>query len=427
MQNRIVRPTTQFAGTPFIPGDKSISHRALIFSALSEGTSRIEGLLESADVQSTAKCLQQIGVEITKKNNFTEVQGRGGQGFKSPKEILDCGNSGTTLRLLMGLLAGQKNFSATLTGDASLLRRPMKRVADPLRLMGAQLELTNSDFAPLQIFGADLKGIDYELKIASAQIKTALILAALRAKGSTRLTGQIQSRDHTERLLKALGVEIKTSSTEIEISGSQIIPASDKIIPGDPSTAAFWLAGACLVPSSKIAMKNISLNPSRIGFIRILQKMGAQIEIEITHETPEPVGNIKLQSGGLKGVRIEPSEIPAMIDELPLLAVLATQAKGVTEVLGAEELRFKETDRIEAVATNLRLMGANIETRADGFLIEGPQKLRGAILDSFHDHRIAMAFSMAALIAEGQSLIQNADCVAISYPDFFETLESLTL
>ena len=174
-------------------------------------------------------------------------------------------------------------------------------------------------------------------------------------------------------------------------------------------------------------MKNISLNPSRIGFIRILQKMGAQIEIEITHETPEPVGNIKLQSGGLKGVRIEPSEIPAMIDELPLLAVLATQAKGVTEVLGAEELRFKETDRIEAVATNLRLMGANIETRADGFLIEGPQKLRGAILDSFHDHRIAMAFSMAALIAEGQSLIQNADCVAISYPDFFETLESLTL
>lgn len=427
MQNRIVRPITQFAGTPSIPGDKSISHRALIFSALSEGTSRIEGLLESADVQSTAKCLQQIGIEITKKNNFTEVQGRGGQGFKSPKEILDCGNSGTTLRLLMGLLAGQKNFSATLTGDDSLNCRPMKRVADPLRLMGAQLQLTNSDFAPLQIFGADLKGIDYELKIASAQIKTALILAALRAKGSTRLTGQIQSRDHTERLLKALGVEIKTSTTEIEIFGSQLIPASDKMIPGDPSTAAFWLTGACLVPSSKIAMKNICLNPSRIGFIRILQKMGAQIEIEITHEMPEPVGNIKLQSGGLKGVRIEPSEIPAMIDELPLLAVLATQAKGVTEVIGAEELRFKETDRIEAVATNLRLMGANIETRADGFLIEGPQKLRGAILDSFHDHRIAMAFSMAALIAEGQSLIQNADCVAISYPDFFETLESLTL
>ncbi len=430
MKNQIVRPTTQFVGSPLVPGDKSISHRALILSALSEGQCTIEGLLESADVQSTAECLQHMGIEIIKKNNLIQVNGQGMFGLKSPKEILNCGNSGTTMRLLMGLLAGQKNFQAGMTGDESLVRRPMKRVADPLRLMGADLNLTDQNFAPLKIKGTKLHGIDYELKIASAQIKTALILAGLTSQGTTRLTGQIHSRDHTERMLKSLGVEIKTSSAQIEIVGGQKILPSKILVPGDPSTAAFWLAGACLVPGANIDMQFISLNPSRLGFVRVLQRMGTPIKIEVTHEHAEPVGRLMLRHsdlvGPLKAVRIEAAEIPAMIDELPLLAVLATQAEGLTEVFGAQELRVKETDRIEAIAINLRLMGIHIEIRPDGFAIQGPQKLRGAAIQSFHDHRIAMAFSIAALVADGESRIDSADCVAVSYPNFFKILQSLT-
>ncbi len=430
MKNRIVRPTTQFSGKPLVPGDKSISHRALIIGALSEGRTLIKDLLDSADVQATAECLQRMGLQITQKNNITEVIGRGLFGFRSPGQTLNCGNSGTTLRLLMGLLAGQKNFSSELTGDKSLIRRPMKRVADPLRLMGADLILTEENFAPLKIHGAALHGIDYELKIASAQIKTALILAALTSEGKTRITGQIHSRDHTERMLQSLGVEIKTTASEIEISGGQKIEPSTILVPGDPSTAAFWLAGACLIPGAEVEMQPISLNPSRLGFVRVLQKMGAPIELEVTNEKAEPVGRLRLRhrdiSGSLKAVRIEATEIPSLIDELPLLAVLATQAEGLTEVFGAQELRVKETDRIEAIATNLRAMGGHLETRPDGFSIQGPQKLRGAALQSFDDHRIAMAFSIAALTADGESLIENADCVGVSYPEFFNILQMMT-
>ncbi len=427
MQNRRVRPTDKFSGMPMVPGDKSMSHRALIFGALAEGLTVIEGLLESADIQSTAQCLEQMGIQIIKKNNQIEVQGQGIQGLRSPAGTLDCGNSGTTLRLLMGLLAGQNNFSAELTGDLSLVRRPMRRVADPLRLMGADICLTNQDFAPVKITGAPLRGLDYELKIASAQIKTALILAGLSAQGKTRLTGQIQSRDHTERMLRSFGVDLRVTEKEIQVEGGQRLRPQHLRIPGDPSTAAFWLAGACLVPHAQIEMQQISLNPTRLGFVRVLQRMGAQIEIEVTQDDLEPVGRLRLRSGPLCGVRIEPNEIASLIDELPILAVLATQAEGVTEVLGAEELRVKETDRIEAIAANLRMMGGKIETRPDGFTIEGKQKLYGATLKSFHDHRIAMAFSMAALIAQGDSLIQDSDCVGISYPEFFKTLDSLTL
>ena len=426
MQDRVVKPTNKFSGNPTVPGDKSISHRALIFGAMAEGETSIEGLLESADIQSTAECLKLLGVEISSKNNRTLVQGRGLKSFSSPNKILDCGNSGTTIRLLMGLMCGQNNFSAELSGDASLVRRPMRRVAEPLTLMGARLKMMNHEFAPIKIQGCQLQGIDYELKIASAQVKTALILAGLNAKGRTCLSGKIHSRDHTERMLQFFGVEIKATDSNIIIQGGQTLQAQNIKVPGDPSAAAFWMAGACLVPNSNIEMQNISLNPSRLGFVRILQKMGADIQMEITSEYPEPVGNIRLRATSLKGVKVYPEDIPAMIDELPLLAVLASQAKGTTEVLGAEELRFKETDRIEAVAINLRAMGGVIETRADGFTIAGNQKLNGAVIKSFQDHRIAMSFSLAALIAEGESLIEGADCVRISYPDFYKTLQSLT-
>lgn len=427
MSDRRVGPSSKLAGNPIVPGDKSISHRGLIFGALAKGTTEIHHILESADVQSTASCLRQLGVEIEKDSSgITRVKSQGLKGFKSPKSTLDCGNSGTTIRLLMGLFSGIPLLEVSMTGDHSLVKRPMKRVAEPLRKMGAQIELTNQDYAPVTIRGTQLSAIDYDLKIASAQIKSAIILAALHASGSTRIHGEIHSRDHTERLLGHFGVEIETTPTEIRVKGGQSFSPNRLNVPGDPSTAAFWLAAAALVPGSSIELGNISLNPTRTGFIRVLERMGAVISTEVTDSGSEPIGNIKTSYSQLKGVRVEEAEIPSLIDELPMLAVLATQAHGVTHVSGAEELRVKETDRIEAVAQNLRAMGAKIETTHDGFIIEGPQVLKGAEIDSFHDHRIAMAFSIGTLVAKGESLIRGADCVAISYPEFFSTLAELT-
>jgi 3-phosphoshikimate 1-carboxyvinyltransferase len=422
---KVIRRAARFKGNPKIPGDKSISHRGLIFGALAEGKTEVIDILESGDVQSTARCLRDLGVNITKSGTRTYVDGVGARGFAQPSQTLDCGNSGTTIRLLMGVLSGRP-VTATLTGDASLVKRPMKRVAEPLRLMGAQFALTNTDYAPLTVTGAHLKGIHYPLKIASAQIKTAIMLAALSAEGTTTITGEIHSRDHTERLLKHFGVNVGCTPSEVRIEGGQKLKANTVHVPGDPSTAAFWMGAASLVPQSKVEMDNIALNPTRIGFLRALQRMGANVEIQITSELPEPVGRIQVTTGTLKGVKISAEEVPTLIDEIPLLAVLASQAVGVTEVVGAEELRVKESDRIEALATNLRAMGIEIEVRKDGFRIEGPQKLRGAQIQSFHDHRIAMAFSIAGLVAEGETTIHDADCVGISYPQFFDTLEELT-
>ncbi len=421
-----VRPTTQFRGRPQIPGDKSVSHRALIFGALANGTTEVHNLLESADVQSTASCLRQLGVQIFEKNGLTYVKSEGPESFHSPKNILDCGNSGTTIRLMMGVLAGLNSCKATLTGDASLVKRPMKRVAEPLREMGAKIDLTNTDFAPVTVTGTQLQGINYDLKIASAQIKTAIVLAAIFSRGITSITGEIHSRDHTERLLGHFGVRIRHTPIAVQIEGGQKFTPNRLNVPSDPSTAAFWLAAAALIPGSELELQDISMNPTRTGFLTVLQKMGAQIETQVTENQPEPIGDIRVTHGPLKGVIIEPQEVPTLIDELPMLAVLATQALGITEVKGAEELRVKETDRIEAIAKNLRAMGAKIETRPDGFIIEGPQPLKGAEIDSFHDHRIAMAFSIGTLIAKSESVIHGAECVSISYPDFFSTLAELT-
>ena len=430
MPSRVVKPAQKFTGSPAIPGDKSVSHRGLIFGALSTGTTVITNLLNSGDVNSTASCLRQMGADIQSKieNGVrkTYVTGLGERGLQSPKEILDCGNSGTTMRLLMGVLCGIPGFTAELTGDSSLVKRPMKRVAEPLRQMGGEFTLTNGDYAPLKVMGHKLKSVDYELKIASAQIKTAIVLAALQAEGTTRVHGENQSRDHTERLLKHFGVHVQSNSEEIKVPGGQKFIANQLNVPSDPSTAAFWLAGACMVPNSNIELHNVSLNKTRIGFIRALEKMGAKVELIMTEEHPEPMGTIRIATGPLRGIRIEESEIPSLIDELPMLAVLATQAHGVTEVTGAEELRVKETDRIEAVAVNLRAMGAVIETRPDGFKITGPQKLKGALINSYHDHRIAMAFSIATLVASSESTIEGSECVGISYPEFFDTLDELT-
>lgn len=414
-----------FKGRPEIPGDKSISHRALIFGALAEGKTQITHLLESADVQSTAACLKQMGIEINHRNERTEVIGKGAQPWTPLFRDLDCGNSGTTMRLLMGVVAG-KQLHATLTGDASLTRRPMRRVADPLQQMGARIILSRGDFAPLSVLGRPLQAIDYSLPVASAQIKTSLILAALHAEGTTVLRGEIQSRDHTERMLKDFGVFMECGPREIRVPGKQKLTACSVQVPGDPSTAAFWIGAATLIPGADLRLDRISLNPTRNGFVRVLERMGAKIESRLVSDQSEPIGEIRVRSGQLFGTRISPDEVPFLVDELPVLAILATQAHGVTVVEGAEELRVKESDRLEAVISNLQAMGVHLEARPDGFRIEGPQQLKGCRIKSNSDHRIAMAFSIAGLVASGSTEIEDAECVAISYPDFFRTLRELT-
>jgi 3-phosphoshikimate 1-carboxyvinyltransferase len=422
---RAITRATRFGGQVTIPGDKSISHRALILGALAEGRTEIEDILNGGDVQSTARCLRALGVEIENRGTLTVVHGTGSAQFRPPEQTLDCGNSGTTLRVLMGVLAGT-GLSVTLTGDSSLVRRPMKRVAEPLQRMGARFELTGGDRAPVKVLGTALKGIEYPLKIASAQVKTAIMLAGLNAEGRTKITGEIQSRDHTERMLRYFGGNVEQGPDFVGVEGGQRLHAAKVRVPGDPSTAAFWIGTAALIPGARVELLNVCLNPTRIGFIQALQRMGGKLKISYQSQEPEPVGSVCAEFAELVGTRIGAAEIPTLIDELPLLAVLASQARGTTIVEGAEELRVKETDRIAAVATNLRALGGQIEERPDGFVIEGPQRLTGARLQSFDDHRIAMAFSIAGLCADGTTEIEGVDCVGISYPAFFTTLDELT-
>lgn len=418
-------PASCFKGTITVPGDKSLSHRALLFGALAQGKTRVTGLLKSADVRATQACLEALGVRFEKQGDEIIIHGVGLQGFKKPDVALDCGNSGTTMRLMMGLLAGQ-DFEAVLTGDASLCKRPMKRIAGPLRNMGAEITLTDGDFAPVNIKGGRLQAVEYELPVASAQLKSALLIAALFADGETRLTGKILSRDHTERLLPAFGCPVAVRDDRVALYGGRVLKGTSVKIPGDISSAAFWMAGACLVEGAEIEMDNVSLNPTRRGFLDVLGRMGANIEEEVTTPLPEPLGQVKISYAPLKGTVIEADEVPRLIDEIPLIAVLGARAEGVTEIRGAKELRVKESDRLEAVAKNLRAMGAKIELREDGFKIEGPQTLHGADIETFSDHRIAMAFAIASLAANSPSRINDRDCVNISYPGFFDELASIT-
>ncbi|OFZ54327.1 MAG: 3-phosphoshikimate 1-carboxyvinyltransferase [Bdellovibrionales bacterium RIFOXYC1_FULL_54_43] len=414
-----------FSGRTDIPGDKSVSHRSLIFGAISDGTTEVTNLLDSGDVQSTESCLRALGAEFKRTQDRVLVTGRGLHGLHPSEEVLDCGNSGTTIRTMMGLLAGQ-SFSSGMTGDQSIQRRPMKRAAEPLRKMGAKIELTREDFAPITIRGTNLVGVDYDLKVASAQVKTALLLAGLYASGTTTVRGSIGTRDHTERMLPHFGVRIRKTASEISITSGQKLIASPVRVPGDPSSAAFWMGAASIVKDGMVEIENVCLNPTRTGFFEVLRRMGAKIEQEITCESPEPIGNIRVTCQSLRATEVSPDEIPSMVDEVPLLAIVASQAEGTTIVHGAEELRVKESDRLEAVATNLRAMGARIETFKDGYSITGPQKLHGAVINSFDDHRIAMSFAVASLIAKGTTEIQNHECVMISYPRFFEVLRRLS-
>jgi len=423
----IIKPPSTLTGNITPPGDKSISHRAAIIGALAEGETAIDGFLEGADCLSTLNCLRALGVDIDGPHNGrVVVHGRGPAGMHEPETVLDAGNSGTTMRLLMGVLAGLP-FYSVITGDASLRRRPMGRVARPLQAMGTQIwGRRGGEQAPLSIRGGNLQPISYTLPVASAQIKSALLLAGLFTPGATTITEPYQSRDHSERLLRTAGADIKVDGLQVTVTGKKVLQPLPVInIPGDISAAAFFLVAGCIHPRASINITNVNLNPTRTGILEVMQAMGGQITVTPAAASGgEPAGDIKVASSSLQGLPIGGELIPRLIDELPVLAVAAATAAGTTVVRDAAELRVKESDRISALARELTVMGAAIEERPDGFVIQGNKtgRLRGAAVDSHGDHRLAMALAVAALAAEGTTVIKGAECIAISYPHFVADL-----
>jgi len=431
MSNKLtVSPSAPLRGCIRVPGDKSISHRVLLLGSLAEGDSQVGGFLPSGDCLATLACLQSLGVEIETHDATTlTVHGRGLQGLREPSGPLNCARSGTTMRLLAGILAGQAFgvSGATLTGEPQLLRRPMHRITEPLRRMGAEIEDTDGH-APLTIRGRSLHGYDHTLTVASAQVKSALLLAGLYADGPTTIRQPGPARDHTERMLTAMGATIEVSDLTIALapSPSPLAPLS-LTIPADISSAAFLLVAAVLVPDSEVIVEGVGVNPTRTGLLDVLRAMGAEVVLENKREQGnEPVADVTVRASDLVGVEIGGDTVVRMIDEFPVLAVAATQAHGTTVVRGAADLRVKETDRIAAVVAELRALGARIDPLPDGFIIEGPTPLHGAAADSHGDHRLAMALAVAGLIAEGKVLIGNAECIADSFPGFVGLMRGLT-
>jgi 3-phosphoshikimate 1-carboxyvinyltransferase len=410
-------------GTIRVPGDKSISHRALMFGALADGVTTIANLAPGKDVQSTAECLRRLGVRIERRGAVVEVHGAGPVGLMAPSAALDAGNSGTTLRLLTGILASRP-FDSLLDGDDSLRRRPMGRIVEPLGRMGARIDTADGGRAPLRIRGTRLHPADMVLPVASAQVKSCLLLAALLTEGTTAVTEPALSRDHTERLFDGTGVRYLRKGLRIEITGPQAPLPADLDVPGDISSAAFLLVAAALIGDSELVIENVGVNPTRTGILDVLGRMGAVVEERNPRTVNgEPRADLEVRSGGLRAVEIAGDDIPRVIDELPVLAVAASQASGRTVVRDAGELRVKETDRIAAVAKNLAAMGVSVEVGPDGFAIEGPQRLSGAVIDSMDDHRIAMAFAVAGLVADGDTIVQGTECADISFPGFFDLLK----
>lgn len=422
--HQIVRHAKRFGGEISVPGDKSISHRALILGAIAEGDTKIANPSPGKDVASTAHCLRALGAKIEQRASHTIVYGRGLHGLQAPKETLNAENSGTTMRLLCGVLAGQ-NFSATITGDESLKKRPMKRIIEPLTLMGAKI-FSKNGFAPLVIRGSKLKAIHYRMPVASSQVKACLLLAGLHASGMTTVIEPTPTRDHTERLLEHMGVKAVESRKAISVEGGTQPKARDSSIPGDISSAAFFIAAATLIEDAQLTIKGVGTNQRRTGFLDVLVEMGAKLSINNEREkSHEPRADLSINATKLRAIEVGGAQIPCLIDELPVLAIVATQAEGTTVIRDAQELRVKETDRIRATVENLKKMGALVEERADGMVIRGPCRLKGAKVSSYGDHRVAMAFSIAGLLAEGETLIEGAEWADISFPGFFELLEML--
>ncbi|NPV26315.1 MAG: 3-phosphoshikimate 1-carboxyvinyltransferase [Firmicutes bacterium] len=422
-----LQPVKQLRGEVTVPGDKSISHRAVMLGSLAEGTTQIENFLMGADCLSTVACCRALGVDIRQTGPTSlEVKGRGLNGLREPDQVLDTGNSGTTTRLLMGILAGQDFFSV-LTGDESIRRRPMGRVVEPLRQMGARINgRRRGTLAPLAISGGNLQPIAYTLPVASAQVKSAVLLAGLFADGITKVSEPVPSRDHTERMLKNFGAELTIEGRQIAVHGRPRLVGQTIVVPGDISSAAFLLVAGCLVPQSELRLLNIGINPTRNGILEVLWQMGADIQVENERETAgEPVADLVVRTSRLRGVTIEGDLIPRLIDEIPVLAVAASLAEGKTVIKDAAELRVKETDRIEAVATELCRLGARVTARPDGLEIEGVEYLTGTVCHTYDDHRMAMALAVAGLVARGQTIVRGSECVNVSFPGFAEKLLNL--
>jgi len=425
----IVRPGRNVRGSVELPGDKSISHRYAMLAGIAKGASRLVNYSTGADCASTIGCMRSLGVEWKRgSDNSVEVKGRG-LVLAAPAGPLDCGNSGSTMRMLSGIVAGQK-FASEMVGDESLSRRPMERVIKPLSAMGAEIASRDGK-PPLRISGADLKAIDYKMPVASAQVKSCLLFAGLFAEGETRIEEPVRTRDHGELALRAFGVQLERQNrgqgSELRIRGGQQLRGIEALIPGDLSSAAFFLCAAALFPSSRLTLPNLLMNPTRARLLDLLVQMGLRISVTQLDEIHgEIVGTLQVEGGALKGGTIAGTDSAALIDEIPVLAAIAPYTEQGIEVRDARELRVKESDRIAAVAVNLRLMGAHVEERDDGLRISGKQTLHGAELDSFGDHRIAMAFAVAGLRAQGETLIRGAESVAISYPAFFRAMEEVT-
>ena len=406
-----------------VPGDKSISHRGIMLGALANGTTSITNFLKGADCLSTISCFQKMGIEIEETENEILVHGKGLHGLSAPKEILDAGNSGTTTRLNSGILAGQ-NFSCDLTGDTSIQKRPMKRIMTPLSMMGADItSVHNNGCAPLHIKGAPLKGISYQSPVASAQVKSCVLFAGLYADGKTSVTEPFLSRNHSELMLSSFGASVQTCGTTATIEPEPVLTAQKVEVPGDISSAAFFIAAGLLIPGSELLIKNVGINPTRDGILRVCRQMGANLELLNTRtQCGEPVADILVKHSELNGTVIEGDLIPTLIDELPVIAVMAACANGETIIRNAEELKVKESNRLEIIVHHLSEMGCDITGTEDGMIIRGGKPLHGAVLDSHLDHRIAMSFAVAGLVADGETEITNADCVNISYPGFYRDL-----
>jgi len=423
---RIIRisPTEKFSGVVTIPGDKSISHRSVILGSLADGIVDVDGFLCSADCIATLRAMQSMGVKIDGAGTpKIKIHGVGLGGLSRPKNVLDLGNSGTGTRLLAGLVSGN-SFISEITGDDSLKKRPMGRIVKPLTEMGAVIE---GEKCPLRIKGGNLKAIDYVSPISSAQVKSCILIAGLFAEGITSVTEPVKSRDHTERMLQYLEADVKIDRLKVSVNGGSKLKAKPIQVPGDISSALFILAGGLIVPGGKVTVKNVGINPTRYEVLDILKRMGAKIDVRpINADSSEPIADITAEYSRLKGINITKDEVPGIIDELPMLAVLAAAAEGRTEVSGAKELRVKESDRIKCVAENLKKVGADIVEKEDGWIINGGRKFKGSVVTSFGDHRIAMSMIIAGLVSEGEMIVEDTEWIDTSFPGFMDIVRKVS-
>lgn len=423
---KLIHNVQRLKGKLSIPGDKSISHRSVMFGAIARGTTTVSNFLKGEDCLSTISCFKELGINIEENGDTLIIEGKGWDQLKEPLNVLNVGNSGTTIRLMLGLLSGRP-FHVTFIGDESISKRPMKRVITPLREMGAMIDgRNNGEYTPLSLRGGGLKPISYKLPIASAQVKSSIILAGLQVEGTTQVMEPAQTRDHTERMVRQFGGQIDICGLTISVKGPQTLHGTHIKIPGDISSAAFFLVAGSIVPESKISLINVGLNPTRTGIIDVLTKMGANITIVPNEDADfEPVGEIIIESSQLNGTVIEGSLIPRLIDEIPIIALLATQANGKTIIKDAQELKVKETNRIDTVVNELLKLGADITATEDGMIINGPTNLYGGHVASHGDHRIGMMLAVASLICKEEVILENSEAIAVSYPNFFDDLTAL--